>query len=119
MNHNQKIALTIDSIFVVVFIILSVIAGSFWGWQRGNFGMMGTSMMGGFDTTFFMAILWIVVLGLIIWAVVAALKRSEESASTDQKVNPSADSSMDILKRRYALGEIDKEEFEVKKKDLV
>ena len=115
MNQKQITALTIGGIFVAVLIILSVIVGSFWGWQRGSFGMMGRGMMGGFDTMFLMPILWIVVLGLIIWAVVAALHRPGESGSTAQK----ADSPMDILKRRYAQGEIDKEEYEAKKKDLV
>ena len=68
---------------------------------------------------FFMAIFWIVVLGLIIWAVIAALHRPGESGRTVQKADSPTDSSMDILKRRYAQGEIDKEEYEAKKKDLV
>ena len=114
MNQNQKTALTIGGILMALLIILSVFAGFFWGWQRDSFGMMGRGMMGGFDTVFFMAFFWIVVLGLIIWAVVAALHRPGESGSTAQK----ADSPVDILKRRYAQGEIDKEEYEAKKKDL-
>ena len=52
--------------------------------------------------------------GLIIWLVVAALQGSGASDSTANK----ADSPMEILKRRYAQGEIDKEEYEAKKKDL-
>ena len=115
MNQDQKTALTIGGVLVAVLIILSFVVGSFWGWQRDSFGMMGRGMMGGFGTMFFMPILWIVVLGLIVWAVVAALHRPGESGSTAQK----ADSPMDILKRRYAQGEIDKEEYEAKKKDLV
>jgi len=115
MNQNQRTALTIAVILVAVLIILSIAVGSFWGWQRDSFGMMGRGMTGGFGTMFLMPILWIIVLGLIIWAVVAALQRSGESDSTAHK----ADSPLDILKRRYAQGEIDKEEFEAKKKDLV
>ena len=115
MNQNQKTALTIGGILVAVLIISSVVVGSIWGWQRNGFGMMGRNMMGGFGTMFLMPILWIVLLGLIVWAVVAALHRPGESDSTAQK----ADSPMDILKRRYAQGEIDKEEYEAKKKDLV
>ncbi len=115
MNQNQKTALKIGGILVAVLIILSVVVGSFWGWGRDSFGMMGRGVMGGFGTMSLMPILWVVVLGLIVWAVVAALHRPGESGSTDQKM----DSPMDILKRRYAQGEIDKEEYEAKKKDLV
>jgi len=115
MNQNQKIALAIGGILMAVLVILSVVVGSFWGWQRDGFGMMGRGMMGGYGTMFLMPLLWIVVLGLIVWVVAAALHRPGESGSTAQK----ADSPMDILKRRYAQGEIDKEEYEARKKDLV
>ena len=114
MNQNQKTALIIGGILVAVLIVLSVAVVSFWGWQGDSFGMMGRGMMGGFGTMFLMSVLWIVVLGLIVWAVVAAFHRPGESGSTA----PKADSPMDILKRRYAQGEIDKEEYEAKKKAL-
>jgi putative membrane protein len=61
---------------------------------------------------FIWPILWIAVIGLIVWAMIAAtgkkrpIWRSEESA-------------LEILKRSYARGEITKDEFESKKKDLV
>ncbi|MDZ7723009.1 MAG: SHOCT domain-containing protein [candidate division KSB1 bacterium] len=56
-------------------------------------------------------ILGLVVLGLIIWAVV----RSAQNSNTSPREPKSA---LDILKERYALGEIDKQEFEEKKRDL-
>ncbi len=61
---------------------------------------------------FIMPILWIAIIGLIVWAVVAA---------TGKKGQPwqSGDSALEILKRSYARGEITKDEFEAKKKDLV
>ena len=115
INQNQKIALTIGGILVAILIILSVIVGSFWVWQRDSFGMMGRGMMGGSGVMFLIPILGIVALGLIIWVVVAAFHSPGGSGSTSQK----AESPMDILKRRYAKGEINKEEYEEKKKDLV
>ena len=113
MNQNLKTVLTVGGIIVVVLIVLSVVLGSFGGWQRSDFGMMGSGMMGGF-TMFLMPVFWVVITGLIIWLVVAALQGSGASDSTANK----ADSPMEILKRRYAQGEIDKEEYEAKKKDL-
>ena len=77
--------------------------------------MMGPGMMGGFDIMFLMPILWIVVIGLIVWAVVVAVRRPGESDSSNRPV----DSALEILKRRYARGEINKEEYEAKKKDLI
>ena len=62
-----------------------------------------------------MPILGAIILGLIFWAVITSIHRLEESDSS----NPKTDSAIDILKRRYAQGEIDKEEYETKKKDLM
>ena len=78
--------------------------------------MMGPGMMGGFGWMAIMPVLWIIVLGLIIWAVVAAVRGSSESRSIDSS---KADSALELLKKRYARGEIDKQEYEEKKKDLV
>ena len=62
----------------------------------------------------FMPIVWILFLGLIIWAVVAAV-RPGESRSSDSATTSSA---LEVLKKRYARGEINKEEYEEKKRDL-
>ena len=109
MNQNVKTALIIGGIIVTVLVILSVVPGLLWGYQGCGYGMMG-----GFGMMFFMPILWIAVLGLIIWAVVAAVRRPGES---DDSFG-SADSALDILKRRYARGEITREEYEDKKRVL-
>jgi len=58
-------------------------------------------------------LLGVFVLALFIWLVVKI---------TNQNNNPQASgnkSALDILKERYALGEIDKEEFNKRKKDLL
>jgi putative membrane protein len=115
MNKRVKTALIIGGIVIGVIVILSVVPGLIWGWQGYGYGMMGPGMMGGYGTMFLMPILWIVVIGLIVWAEVAAVRRPGESDSQTR----SADSVLEILKRRYARGEINKEEYEEKKKDLV
>ena len=113
MDKNLKTALIIGGIVIGVIVILSVVPGLLWGWQ--GYGMMGPGMMGGYSTMFFMPILWIVIIGLIVWVVVAAVRRPGESDSTTR----STDSALEILKRRYARGEINKEEYAERKKDLV
>src|SRR3972149_3091845 len=101
MDRNLKTALIIGGIVIGVIVILSVVPGLIWGWQGFGYGMMGPGMMGGYGTMFLMPILWIVVIGFIIWAVVAAVRKPGESEGTAR----SADSALDILKRRYARGE--------------
>jgi putative membrane protein len=75
-----------------------------WGWG-------GHPMMWGMG--FGMMILMILFWGLIIVAVVLGIRwllgQGKESRS---------DSALEILRQRYARGEINKEEFEAKKKDL-
>ncbi|MBI2329121.1 MAG: SHOCT domain-containing protein [Chloroflexi bacterium] len=78
--------------------------------------MMGPGMMGGYGTMFFMPVLWIVVIGLIVWAVVAAVRPGAFGGADSASSRP--DSALEVLKKRYARGEIDKKEYEEKKKDL-
>jgi putative membrane protein len=59
-------------------------------------------------------ILWIEVIGLVIWGVIALVRRTSSTSNTSKKSNP-----LEIAKERYARGEITKEEFEQIKKDLI
>lgn len=71
-------------------------------------------MMNGFGHGWGMGWWWIIgilLLVLIVWLIV----RSANSRNTSTKEK----SSLDILKDRYAKGEIDKAEFERRKKDLM
>ncbi len=71
---------------------------------------MGPWMFGGG----WMIIIWIVIIGLIVWGVIALLRRGSPGLSDSEKHSP-----LDIAKQRYASGEISKEEFERIKKDLM
>ncbi len=116
MDKSLKTALIIGGIILAVLVILSVVPGLIWGGQYGGYGMMGSGMMGGFGAMGLMGVFWIAVLGLIIWAVVAAARGTGQSGSFDSASR--SDSALEILKKRYARGEINKEEYEARKKDL-
>jgi putative membrane protein len=59
-------------------------------------------------------IFWIVIIGLIIWFLITQSSRYR----VQDYVNPHLESPLDILKKRYAKGEISKDQFEEMKKDL-
>jgi putative membrane protein len=61
---------------------------------------------------FLMMLLW----ALVIFGVVALAKLILYHGSTEKYQNKSA---LDLLKERYVKGDIDKKEFEEKKKDIV
>lgn len=59
----------------------------------------------------FMWIFWILLIIAIVWAVIAMAGKSKHPPEKQK-------SALDILKERYAKGEIDQQEFEQKRKDL-
>ena len=72
--------------------------------------MMGDGFSMGFGGGF-MWLFWILPIVVIVWAVKAVVGSGKNPADTGK-------SALDILKERYARGEIDQEEFEQKRKDL-
>ena len=122
MNQNQRGALIIGGGIVIALVVLFVLISFNWTWlgQGEGFNMMGHGMMGGFGSMLFMPVLGIIIFGLVIWAMLAAFHKSGDSNETNHSDRSSykEDSSIDILNKRYARGEIDKEEYEAKKKDL-
>ena len=74
-----------------------------WGFHMGWFSII---LMGLFWIAVIVAILF-----LIRWLIVSTNHRNRETRSKD--------SALEILRIRYAKGEINKEEFEEKRKDLV
>jgi putative membrane protein len=61
-----------------------------------------------------MIIVWVLIIGLIVWGVIALVRHTGSGPTSSSNRNP-----LDIAKERYAKGEISKEEFERIKKDLV
>ena len=86
----------------------------------GGFGMMGNfesgyGMMGNYFGGLFygwrMMIFWILVIIIVIWLIIWGLKNSNNFSI-------GSGNSLDIIKRRYAKGEITKKQFEEMKKEL-
>ena len=115
MSKELKIGLIVGGVILALLVILPPVLGwafgGYSGWSGGGWGMMGPGMMGGFGFFPFMILGPVVFWGLIIWGIVELVRHySRPSAS--------AGSPLEILKQRYARGEITKEEFEARKKDL-
>ena len=72
-----------------------------YGWGAGN-------MMGWFGGGIMMIVFWVLFIALIVWVVREFSGKNSKSSSN----------ALDILKERYAKGEMNKEEFESKKKDI-
>jgi len=116
--HNIKslrLNITITLLFLIVFIPWSdALAqwGNNQGWHMGP-GMMGGMGMGWFGGIF-MIVFWILILvGLVFF-----IKWLIQSTSRGQAGGGGGNRALEILKERYARGEIDKAEFETMKLDL-
>ena len=75
-------------------------------WGGAGFGIFGM---------IFMLVFWV----LIIAGIVLAVKWLVEQGRSGGVSGFGGESALDIVKKRYARGEIGKEEFDAKKKDLL
>jgi len=85
----------------------------------GPRGRMGPGMMGPWGMGWFGVIFAILIVILVVVALIFLLPRLKQNYKIDAVETSSGKSKAhEILKERYARGEIDKSEFEEKKKDL-
>jgi len=77
------------------------------GWGRGFHGW-GMMLGGGLV----MLLFWLAVIGGLVWLVTSNAQRGPASAGRQEE------SALDVLKRRYARGEISKQEYEDMRRDL-
>lgn len=75
-----------------------------------RFGMMG---FGGWG----MGVFWLIILALIVWAIVS-FTRSNKTRNESRLDAPRRSPGLEILEERYARGELEREEYLQKKKDL-
>lgn len=108
---------TVKTILIIVIVVLALsLLPMMFGWGMMGGGMMGPGRGGwgigwGFGWIFGLLFMVALVAG-IVW-LVSTIANSGTSPSTRQE-----ESALDLLKKRYARGEINKQEFEEKKKDL-
>jgi putative membrane protein len=119
MSRGLKVGLIVGGIVLAILLILPLTWGGFSGWRGGwgmmgpGWGMMGPGMMGGYGWGW-LPLLMIVFWGLVIWGIVAAVR-----SASNRKGSDTSTTALEVLKRRYALGEIKKKEYEEKKRDLL
>lgn len=87
-------------VWVLVAVALLLLFGSF---GMGGYGMMGFGMGFGF---LFMLLFW----GVLIWLVVTFINAAQLGKKEEDSLN--------ILKKRYASGEISKKQYEEMKKEI-
>ena len=117
MNRNSKIALIIGGAAVAFFIGWPFVAGAL-GVQTGIWSCLtGPGMMGFSTWGWIMPVLMILFWGIVVWGIVW-LVRGFTRSSGAESVSINHNSALDLLKRRYAAGEINKAEYEDKKRDM-
>lgn len=119
---KKRTIATYWSVVIIIGTAFLLVAGKAlaqWGPYRESpmgFGMMGGMGGMGWLGVILMLIFWaLVIFGLILlikWLLIQTRSASSGSSSSQPP-------SLEILKSRYARGEIDKEEFEEKKRDLL
>ena len=88
-----------------------------WGGGYGGWGM-GPGMMGNWGMGWFGMLVMLVFWVLVIIGLVFLIKWLVQASKGDRKVSSGSIRAFDILKERYAKGEITQEEFNQMKHDL-
>ena len=102
------------AIVVGIVVLVVLLFGGLGGGMMGFGGMMGPGLAFGFGGLLMM-VFWVLVIGgivlLIVWAVGQGVRAAPGGARRE-------DAALDILKQRYARGEITQEQFDQMRRDL-
>jgi putative membrane protein len=115
-THMKK-NIALAAAFFIIFLAAPTLLFANWGWGGcfGPYGYGGSPWFGGnfFGGGFFMMIIPLIVLGAIVFFGFQYLKKRDGGVSFFDKESP-----LDILKARYAKGEISKDTFEAMKREI-
>ena len=119
MSETARAILIAVAVLVGVLVLLPILwGGAMMGGVMGGFGPGG--MMGGWDSgwRFGGLITMVVFLALLGGGLYVLIRAIVGPGGTSSLQGQGRESPLEILKRRYARGEINREEFEQAKKDL-
>jgi putative membrane protein len=116
-THFSKLSLWL----VIILGLNTALLGTAFGQPEGYMnGHMGRSMMGDWGMGWFGMIMMLLFWVLIIAGIVILIRWMVQKTSSRNRSNIGTGSqAMDILKERYAKGEISQDEFESMKKDIL
>lgn len=119
MNKILRSTLVVGGIAAAILLVLSLdslVLGTRW-WHGRGWIMPWSCRIVGFDGERFAPVFIILFWGLAIWGAVSlvSIKRHPSGPASGSSI---PDSSIEILKKRYARGEIGKEEYEEKRNDI-
>lgn len=104
-------------VIVLVLLVLGVTGSGMmgFGWGRGMMGNMRSPGLGMMMPLWCLGgpLLWIAIIAGVIWLLTTQLQKRGGAQSGSVGETP-----LDILKTRYAKGEITKEQFDVMRKDI-
>ena len=106
----------VRTVGVALLVVLALLL--FGGLGMMGVGRMGSGMFRGYGMNPLGSIVGLTLAILIIGGIVALLMWLVRNANHDSMITGTNESPVDILKRRYAKGEITKEQFDNIKRDL-
>jgi putative membrane protein len=107
MDSSRRIAFAILMSWSVPVLVFAQERSYEWRWEMHPMWWMGGAW--GIGMMFMMLLFWILVIAGLVLGVRWLVREGKERRT---------DSALEILRQRYARGEINKEEFEAKKRDL-